>query len=69
MKKHVNNNNNKIGSFGYDVKKFIPPHVLRNAKEHPSPGNYDMVDVFELNKKRKRGSSFGFRRETQSKLS
>lgn len=50
------------------MKKFIPPHVLRNAKEHPSPGNYDMVDVFESNKKRKRGSSFGFRRENQSKL-
>ncbi len=49
------------------MKKFIPPHVLRNAKEHPSPGNYDMVDVFELNKKRKRGSSFGFRRENKSK--
>ena len=47
------------GSFGYDEKYFIPPHVMRNSLINPPPGSYDIPTDFESNKYHKRGSSFG----------
>jgi hypothetical protein len=36
--------------------------MLRNALENPDPGAYVIKNEFEVNKLKKRGSSFGFRR-------
>jgi len=36
--------------------------MIRNAKENPCPSSYALKNEFEVNKDKKRGSSFGFRR-------